>query len=373
MTRIVQLANFVAPTSGGISTTLQHLAAGYTTAGVDVVQVLPARSDADEESGTGRRVLLRAPEVPGTGYRVHVDIRRVLRVLDRLQPDRVEVHDRTTLRRVGDWARAHGVPSVVVSHERLDRWLHQWLPGQLPLNSWADRSNADLARRFDAVLCTTEWAAEEFMRLGVPAHRIPLGVDLDTFHPDDSARAWLAGERELLLVAATRLSKEKRPDLAVDTVAELVRRGHRPRLVVAGDGPLRAALERRARGLPVEFAGHVAGRERVARLLGAADVALAPGPVETFGLAALEALACGTPVVAHRGSALAGVVGSAGRVAPASAFCFADAVEELVALPVRQRREAARARAERFPWQDTVSGFHGVHRVTFIDATDAAA
>src|SRR3712207_7820352 len=52
------------------------------------------------------------------------------------------------------------------------------------------------------------------------------------------------------------------------------------------------------------FAGHIADRSAVAALLASADVVVAPGPVETFGLAALEALACGTPVVVDQASAL---------------------------------------------------------------------
>ena len=361
MSRIVQLANFVTPTSGGLRTALRHLAAGYTAEGHEVVQVLPGPRDAVEDAGTGRVVALRAPELPGTGYRVHTDVARVLRTLDALQPDRVEVHDRTTLRAAGRWAQRHGVPSLVVSHERLDRWLHQWLPSRWPLDAAADRTNASLAAAFDSVVCTTSWAAEEFVRIGVPVRRVPLGVDLDVFRPDRTCRPWLAGERELLLVAATRLSKEKRPDLAVAAAAELHRRCHRVRLVIAGDGFGRRALEKQARGLPVVFAGHVPGRDRMARLLGAADVVLAPGPVETFGLAALEALACGTPVVVNRHSALRDVVGPAGRACPSSGFCFADAVEQLVALPEEPRRAAARSRAEQFPWPVTVGGFLAVH------------
>lgn len=364
MSRVVQLANFVTPTSGGLRTALRALAAGYADEGHEVVQVLPGPRDRVEDADGVRRVHLRAPEVPGTGYRVHLDVRRVLRVLDALGPDRVEVHDRTTLRPVGRWARRHGVPSLVVSHERLDRWLRQWLPHQLPLDRAADRSNAALAQAFDAVVCTTAWAAQEFTRLGVPVRRVPLGVDLDVFTPDRSARPELAGERELLLVTATRLSKEKRPDLSVAAAAELHRRGRAVRLVVAGDGPARRTLEESARGLPVLFAGHVPGRERVARLLGAADVALQPGPIETFGLAALEALACGTPVVVSRHSALPDVVGPAGRACPGSGFCLADAVESLAALPPELRRSAARARAEMFPWSATVAGFLAVHRLS---------
>jgi alpha-1,6-mannosyltransferase len=163
---------------------------------------------------------------------------------------------------------------------------------------------------------------------------------------------------------ASRLAKEKRPDLAVAATAELRRRGVPVRLVVAGDGPLQSALRRQAYGLPVEFLGFVRDRDRLAGLLGAADLVLAPGPVETFGLAALEALACGTPVVANAHSALPEVLGEAGRAAASSPRSIADAVQQLLAVPAADRRRAARLRAERFPWSATVEGFLRAHELS---------
>jgi len=362
VSRIVQLANFVTPSSGGLRTALVHLAEGYARAGHDVVQVVPGQQAAREQTAWGWRLTLPAPEVPGTGYRLLVDRGAVLRQLDELAPDRVEVHDRTTLRGVGPWASARGVPSLVVSHERLDRWLKQWLPARLPLDRWADRSNAMLAASFDDVVCTTAWAAQEFSRLGVSRlRRVPLGVDLEAFRPDASVRESRSAGDEVLLVMASRLAKEKRPDLAVEATRELLRRGVPVRLVVAGDGPLRPALARQAYGLPVDFLGFVRNRRRLAGLLGSADVVVAPGPVETFGLAALEALACGTPVVANAHSALPEVLGDAGRAAASVPRCIADAVQELLAVPVADRRLAARRRAEQFPWSATVEGFLRAH------------
>ncbi len=117
----------------------------------------------------------------------------------------------------------------------------------------------------------------------------------------------------------SRLSPEKRPELALEALEVLVAAGDRCRLVVAGVGPREEALRRRFSHLPVAWSGFVADRAALARLLATADVVVAPGPVETFGLAALEALASGTPVVATCTSALPGVVGSrAGAFAPAS-------------------------------------------------------
>ena len=113
---------------------------------------------------------------------------------------------------------------------------------------------------------------------------------------------------ERLLVHCGRLSVEKHVERSIDSLAALRNSGVSARLIIAGDGPRRAGLQRRARGLPVDFLGFVSGRSTVAELLASADIALAPGPHETFGLAALESLAVGTPVVVSETSALAQIV-----------------------------------------------------------------
>jgi len=66
---------------------------------------------------------------------------------------------------------------------------------------------------------------------------------------------------------------------------------------VVGDGPLRGQLEALAMGLPVMFVGHLENRAWVATILAGARAIIAPCGTETFGLAVLEAMACGTPAI----------------------------------------------------------------------------
>lgn len=358
--RIVRLANFMMERSGGLRTALRELGAGYLAAGHEPVLVVPGERYTDEETAWGRVVTLPGPAVPGTGgYRVLLDRRRVATLLDRLAPDAVEVSDRTTLRWTGGWARAAGVRSVMVSHESLAGLLGLvGVRGRRP----ADALNARTARSYDTVVCTTGWAAAEFRRIGAAnVVEVPLGVDLTTFHParyDAAVRARFARPDEVLLVHCSRLSTEKRPDLALAALAAL---DVPAVLVVVGDGPRRAALERRAGRLAVRFTGFLPDRASVAALLASADVVVAPGPVETFGLAALEALAGGTPVVVNAASALPEVVGPAGVAAAGTGPALADAVRAVLARDPTRRRAAARARAEEFGWPAAVAGFLAAH------------
>ncbi|MGW3291095.1 glycosyltransferase [Streptomyces sp. NPDC001002] len=366
--RIVRLANFVAPSSGGLRTALRELGKGFKEAGHDPVLIVPGERADDRETEQGRVITLPGPLLPGTGgYRVLTDKRRVARLLEELAPDRLEVSDRTTLRWTGKWARRARVPAVMVSHETADGVLRTWGLSESAARRAADALNVRTAHTYSRVVCTTEFAEREFVRIGARnVVRAPLGVDLVERHPslrDPGLRARYARVDETLLVTCTRMSVEKRPGTALDALESLLRRGRKAVLVVAGDGPLRLRLEERARErrLPVTFLGHVSDRDALGALQASADVCLAPGPAETFGLAALEAMACGTPVVVSTSSALPEVIGSAGAVAADRGDAFADAVDMLLELPEGQRREAARARAECFGWHTAVDAFLAAH------------
>ncbi|MGW0860214.1 glycosyltransferase [Streptomyces sp. NPDC002690] len=369
--RIVRLANFVTPASGGLRTALDELGRGYREAGHDPVLVVPGAEAADYRTPAGRVITLPGPVLPGRGgYRVLLGRRRLTALLEELRPDRLEVSDRTSLRWTGEWARRARVPAVMVSHETAHGVLRTWGVPDRAAGIAADRLNTLSAHAFTRIVCTTEWAAREFLRTGATnVVRAPLGVDLLRCHPerhDPGLRARLLRGQDVLLLLCSRLSVEKRPGRALDTLAALRAHGEvRASLVVAGDGPQRAALERRARAerLPVLFVGHIASRDRVAGLQASADLVLAPGPAETFGLSALEALACGTPVVASATSALPEVVAGAGLPAADTGDAFAAAVRKLLARPEKERRTAARERAESYGWDRSVAAFLQAHDV----------
>jgi alpha-1,6-mannosyltransferase len=355
--RIVQLANFHSPTSGGLRVAADTLRAGYVAAGHDCTLIAPGTVDAAR--GTVR--VLRSPRLGSTGYRIIVRRRSVLALLDELRPDVLEVHDKLLQRWVWRWSRLRGVPVVAWSHERLERTLPLLLPAvpATVLRQAAARIARHTAGACDVLIACSRFAADEFPPYA-PVRIVRLGVDLDAFRPSTQ----LQPPDRLRLVLAARLSPEKRPELAVDAVRALHESGVATELTVLGSGPRQARLAGYARDLSVRFTGHLRGRDRVAAELRAADVALAPAPAETFGLAALEALACGTPIVAHAGAAPAELTSKhpgAGEVASGDAAAFAAAALRLAAIPRCTRRDAARRAAEAYPWSATIGAMLAVH------------
>jgi alpha-1,6-mannosyltransferase len=389
--RIVHVANFYSPRSGGIRTAMHAMAGQYLSRGHEPVLVVPGKRDGVSDVDGVRVVSLAAPRVPFSGgYRAVVRPGKMRGLLETLAPDRLEVSDRTTLAGLGDWAREAGVPSLMMLHERVDGVLRSWIPGAAAgghaaafgaaaTPALADRYNLATLTRFDRLVATTQFAAGEVERLAErarsaalpPLYRVPLGVDLELFRPDrysDEARAQYAPPGTALIVLASRQSTEKRPDLAIDAAAQLVCDGRPVRLVVAGAGPLLPKMRRRAEaaGLPHRFLSFIPDRDRLATLLTCSDAVIAPGPIETFGLAALEALASGTPVVCSSSSALPEVVGTAGAAAPPDAAALALALHEVLDRDVDERRKAARTRAELFPWSATGEAMLALHsRKTF--------
>ncbi len=331
---------------------------------------MPGERHTDRETEQGRVITLPGPLLPGTGgYRVLADKRRVANLLEHLAPDRLEVSDRTTLRWTGKWARRARVPAVMVSHETADGVLRTWGLSENMSRRTADALNVRTAHTYARVVCTTEFAEREFVRIGARnVVRAPLGVDLVGRSPalrDPGARRVRArgpgpaGDLHQALRGEEARHGARRPGGA-GTARTAGRPGGRRGRAAAG--PARTAGA--GAGLPVTFLGHVSDRRLLGALQASADVCLAPGPAETFGLAALEAMACGTPVVASASSALPEVIGSAGATAADNGRAFADAVDMLLERSEVERREIARARAECFGWlarRSAVDAFLSAH------------
>lgn len=114
-------------------------------------------------------------------------------------------------------------------------------------------------------------------------------------------RAALAPKGSPLLAHVSNFRPVKRPTDCVDILACVRRRGVDARLVMVGDGSERSQAEHRARALGVGAHCSFVGKQpRIVDYLSVADVLLLPSEQESFGLAALEAMACEVPVVASR-------------------------------------------------------------------------
>jgi alpha-1,6-mannosyltransferase len=376
--KIIHVANFYGPKSGGIKTTLHNLGLGYRSEGHEFIYLIPGKKFSRESNEYGGCITLPSWVIPFSGgYRVIRSTRQVKSILQALKPDRLEVSDRFTLSCLGRWASHRKIPAIVFSHETLKGLVKSYFG--FSLNKFVKWHNTKLASKFDYVVTTTDFASSEFNEIGTSnLVQIPLGVDLTNFSPErynDELRTKMLKGGDVLLVHCGRLSPEKKPERSLQALRELLDRGVNARLVFIGSGPLHKKLYDSSRDIPVTFWGYVANKNLLAQMIASADISIAPGPIETFCLAALESLASGTPVVASNTSAVGEFLKTedgncVGLTAANNGAAFADAIEELLSLTNEdvQMRQRCRSQAENFPWSKTIFELNALHQPLPIKA-----
>jgi len=182
--------------------------------------------------------------------------------------------------------------------------------------------------------------------------------------------AALAGDPPVVLYVG-RLAREKGVDRLLDAFGQVADRVPRAVLVVAGDGPERAALQARAAALGlsarVQFRGWV-DPQAVDSLIGESTVVVLPSRSEAFGLVALEAAALARPVVAFAVGGLPEVIedGVTGRIVDSETpSALAEALVDLLRSPALAAGmgQAARDRvAARFRWSDHCRAYSTLYR-----------
>ena len=365
MAKIAHIANLYGPKSGGLKTAMNSMAQEYQKFGHEVMLIVPGEKDLVVQKPFGTVVEIKAPIIPFSGgYRIIFNTNKVKQELKKFAPDFLEISDRTTLLNLADWAREESINTAFYAHERVDKVIDAFLP-LLPFKKiMINYANQKIANRVDHIIATTEYAATEFRRLNLSNNVnsklaiSPLGVDLKQFTPENFSSESRAniGSGVKILLACTRFSKEKDPEFLLDIARACKINGTQIQLIIAGSGPLAKKLVARAEkeDLPVSFIGFIADKNYLAQLLASADLFLAVGPIETFGLAALEALASGTPVICRDTSAITEIIDSkCGYSLPRDSSQWAEEIRNHFDLDQVLVSKFARERAEEFSWEES--------------------
>jgi len=270
MKRLIIVTDAWAPQTNGVMTTLTAVIEQLPRLGYDVQVVHP-----------GLFATLPLPGYPE--IRVARDPWKLSRLLDDLQPDTVHLATEGPL---GVWARQwlcrRGLAFTTSLHTKFPEYVAERVAVPLPVGyaflRWFHRPAA-------AVLCTTESHRRELAARGLTNLVVwGRGVDIERFSPRPRAPR---SRPRLLYVGRVAVEKNVEAFLDLDLDADRV---------VVGDGPARAALERRYPD--AQWLGYRHGEALVAEYA-AADALVFPSRTDTFGLVMLEAMACGTPVAAH--------------------------------------------------------------------------
>jgi L-malate glycosyltransferase len=209
---------------------------------------------------------------------------------------------------------------------------------------------AALNRFVDVRAAVSEYAAAAVQEVhGVAPDRLCVienAVDLSRFHGVDGAavRAELGLRREKLVVSVARLDEEKGGSVLLRALSLLEGDAH---LALVGEGECADSWRELAAKLGISQRVHFLGlRNDVEQILAASDLVVVPSQwQEAFGLAVVEGMAAGKPVVVTRSGAMPQIVGDAGIVVPRhDAVAMAEALQHVVADETLARRLALRAR-----------------------------
>lgn len=258
-----------------------------------------------------------------------------------------------------------GVPLVSSYHTHFADFARHYGLGALsrPITSWLrwvhNRTAITLCPSTDTIAKLRDFG---FRRLRLWAR----GVDGLRFHPRRRSEEWRrsvgVAPGETLFAYVGRLAPEKR----IERVGEALRSVPGSRLVIVGDGPARAALERRFAGMPVTFTGYLSGDD-LAVAYASADAFAFASDTDTFGQVILEAMASGLPVVAAASG------GAVDLVKPKiSGFLFDPATPEELGAPLRalaadpalraRMGNAGRRLAEKRSWPSVMEEMIGHYR-----------
>jgi len=354
------------PTVNGVTYTVSTWRERWTRRGGRMHVVYP---DADDHEPASTEHPVRSVAFPYyEGFRLGVP--GVPTAVERDDIDIVHAHTPFLLGLGGArFARREDHPLVASYHTPTAEYADYIADGRLAdtVERIARRYERWYLDRADAVVVPSEPARDHLTDIGVTAsvEVVPNGVDTDRFHPVDTDAF---RERHdlgdgLLLGYTGRHGYEKDLGAILDAVDGFRVDGERPTVVFGGDGPARQGLMARAEELDadVRFLGFL-DREELPAFYTCLDAFLFPSPVETQGLVALEANACGTPIVGVDSGALAETVvdGETGYRFPQ------DDVDAFRAAVRRTLTERESLRESCLGRRDAISVEHAVDRLATV-------
>jgi glycosyltransferase involved in cell wall biosynthesis len=395
--KTLHLTNAWAETSGGIATFYRALIAEANRRGHEIRLVVPAGTDKVEPVGDfGKIYHIQAPKAPvNSNYRMIYPSRflmpgsRIQEILASERPDIIEICDKYSLPYLGALVRNMLIPAldyrpivVGLSQERMDDNVRAYFR----LVPWASAISSTYMKWlyfpfFDHHIANSEYTAGE-LRAVADGHIAPrgtwirsMGVDLEHLsakrrNPEHRRRLLqnFGIDDGVLLLYAGRLVPEKNLSLLFETVIRLAQDGrHEYRLLVVGDGVERELWERKCQStIPghVLFMGHVRSQGVLADIYANADVFVHPNPREPFGIAPLEAMASGLPLVAPNTGGITSYANSRNAwIVDSNVESFTEAIREVVMNPALAARktEQAQTTAQQYRWDRVAASFLGLY------------
>lgn len=375
---VLDISEFFGETTGGVRTYLLEKAQ-YVQRNPTLRQVLvvPGAKDEILEGGGVRCYRLHGAPIPTQKpYRFMLATESTSRIVAHERPDLIEVGSAWC----APWlihlaTRRLDVPTVWFYHSNFPRIIAPRPKAAGLLRRAASAAAWRYVRRLGRLVHTTiapsDTVVSELRAAGLQnVVRVPLGVDLERFNPGrmqhaaETRRHFGLPDGPLAMYVG-RMAGEKDLHVLLQGWPRVQRRTG-VRLVLVGDGPARRSLRQSEGGDQAIWLPFERDRERLANLYAAIDLYVAPGPAETFGLASLEALASGKPVLSVDQGGVAETVtrSGAGLLYPSGdADGMAAAAERLLGRDLVATGETGRRYAEaHHSWNSVFDQLFSVYR-----------
>jgi 1,2-diacylglycerol 3-alpha-glucosyltransferase len=342
------------PYTSGVVRSIETTASKLTELGHEVFIFAPSYPNYEKESRVYRFVSVPTPTYPDFAIALPFSL-YLNTTIKRLNLDVIHVHSPFTMGLLGSrTARRYGIPLVFTYHTMYDEYVH-YLPFARGISRKVVlRMSKNFCNRCDLVITPTKVVQDIVgARIQTPVDAIPTGIDISEFV--DLDRSWLRCQYGIpadnkILLHLGRMGKEKNVPFLLNAYQQIIKQRPDTKLVIAGDGPERTALEAEAQDMGlggVIFTGPLS-REQVINSYAGADLFIFASTTETQGLVLGEAKAAGLPSVAVKALGAAEMVtdGVDGFLTPLDMDVFISRVLQLLDDDQLRNAMAQRAMAE---------------------------
>ena len=351
--RIVDVNPFFYPYMGGIEHRMHDTCKLLAERGHDVTILTGRLPDTEEtEERDGYKIIRLKSRLINIYNPPFISSKNVLETLNGLDADIVNYNYR--------WAPSYNKDLKKYSGKKVFTYHNIWGEGT-GFTGWLSGVQDNRFRKclntFDHIICVSDFVRSDLIRRGIPEEKTTAVPSCLNSFPD------IVGKEGDFILSLGRLVKTKGLNYLIEAMEQVD-----SKLIICGKGPEKARIEnlirKRKLGDKIEMRGYVSEDEK-AHLMGSCKFFVMPSLFESFGLAAVEVMSYGRPMICTNVNGLADTVRDGGIIVPPKdPKALSDAMNKL--LDDKDERvklaKAARAQAEIFNWNDNIAKIEEVYK-----------
>jgi len=351
--RIVDVNPFFYPFMGGIEHRMHDTCKLLAERGHDVTILTGRLPDTEEkEERDGYRIIRLKSRLINIYNPPFISSKNVLETLNGLDADVVNYNYR--------WAPSYNKDLAGYEGKKVFTYHNMWGEGMGlmgRISNFQDNRFRKCLNTFDHIICVSDFVRNDLIRRGIPEERTTSVPSCLNAFPN------VTDEEGDFILSLGRLVRTKGLDHLIEAMKNV-----NEKLILCGRGPdakrLASMIKKYGLGEKIEMKGYVSEEEK-ARLMGTCKFFVMPSLFESFGLAAVEAMSYGRPMICTNVNGLPDTVQEGGVIVPPKdPRALSDAMNKLLENADERKRlaKAARKQAEKFNWDDNIRKIEDVYK-----------